>query len=95
MATGSTHFLRAESDLAAVTSTMNAHADLLLNPFAIAFGWCCPFSRFQGYTILGEEEASLFFLNCVALGGSHGKSCIGGLAARFSVPNGLRNCGRN
>ncbi len=32
------HLLRAKSDAAAVTSTMNTHADLLLNPFAIALG---------------------------------------------------------
>lgn len=52
MVTVGAHLLRAESDLAAMTGTMNAHADLLLNPFTIAFGWRRPFTGFQGDAIL-------------------------------------------
>lgn len=91
MVTIGAHLFRTKSDLAAVTGTMDTHADLLLNPFAIAFAWCRPFTRFQGYPILCEENASLFFLDCVTLSGSRSEPCV----RRFGVPDGLRDGGRN
>ena len=87
--------VRAESRLAAMTCSVNAHANFLLDSFGVGIDWRRPLTRSQCQPILGEQHSSLFLLYCATGSSSSCQPCIGWLCARLEVPNRLLKGGRN
>ena len=88
------YFLGAESDLAAMALSMDAHSDSLLHSPSIAFPYRCPFTRLECQTPFCKQSTGLFFLVLVVGGsggdGSRGNGELGGLGGGFLL---LRRCG--
>ena len=53
--------LGSEAGLAAMAVTLDSDPDFLLHAHPVAFHYWCPFPRFQGHIVFGEQCASLLF----------------------------------
>lgn len=80
-------FLGPESDLAAMTLSMNAHPHCLLHSSRIAFPDRCPLAGFERQAPLCEESTGFFFLELGVGGGGGdgggGDGELGGLSGGF------------